>query len=284
MNVHCRPFLTDGLKTNGAHRFVTVLRSRIWVSVQRLPQWDDWSPVPTPMQFNPTWRASQCGLDVRLDSVGHLHIPTIMTTQKIRPTRGLKRSRRVPQILKHRSFKAFFTWFPSNTPLPLNFLLGSPTGNSEFFSTQIPCAQAMCVSSPFAFASLVTASYSRTAPRSKTPWSINPDHSFFSDANASGLVRISFRPAGLDTEASKNRTTFTAFSLRCLRSEVTHGIDGYFLASPFSPIAGNASGTFPETTSADSSHSYRASQKRDLRTMEPVSDIIGHCFVVGDNI
>ena len=27
-----------------------------------------------------------------------------------------------------------------------------------------------------------------------------------------------------------------------------------------------------------------AGQKRDLRTMEPVSDIIGHCFVVGDNI
>ena len=131
-----------------------------------------------------------------------------------------------------------------------------------------------CVSLPLSLLpSLATASYSRTAPRSKTPWSINPDHSFFIDANASGLVSISFRPTGLDTKASKNRTTFTAFSLCCIRSEVTHGIDGYFLASPSSPIAGIASGTFPETASADSSHSYQV-RSVDSSTVGSVPDVV----------
>ena len=41
-----------------------------------------------------------------------------------------------------------------------------------------------------------------------------------------------------------------------------------------------APGFFSDVTQFDLAGG--AGQKRDLRTMEPVSDIIGHCFVVGD--
>ena len=58
-----------------------------------------------------------------------------------------------------------------------------------------------------------------------------------------------------------------------MRSEVTHGVDGYFFSSPFSPIAGNASGTFPETTLADSSHSYQA-KSVNASTVGSVPDIV----------
>ena len=105
----------------------------------------------------------------------------------------------------------------------------------------------MCISSPFAFASLATASYSRAVSRSKPTWSINPNHSYFMDARASGLVNISFRPTGLDTNASKNRTTFTAFSLCC------HTRHRWVL---FGVTFLTYCRQFPETTSADSSHSY----------------------------
>ena len=46
------------------------------------------------------------------------------------------------------------------------------------------------------------------------------------------------------------------------------------------PAPGPHQGFFSDVTQFDLAGG--AGQKRDLRTMEPVSDIIGHCFVVGD--